>query len=261
MTGGASPSRLPRTPLVLLWRLMVAVLCVACGGLGGRKQPEDQGPNEELSVAMAELLVESGAHAQAVPVLRNALVRRPKDARLHYLLGVVLRDRAVFEQAEKELQVAVGLDPGLAPALGALAVLYDLRGQPDKAIGFHRKALLAAPRVPRFHNNHGFSRYLAADYEAAVAAYEEAIRLEPTAKTVYINLGFALAAQGSDDRALRMFRQAGTSAEAYSNLGLARELRGDSKQARRAYREALQHDPGLKVALDNLNALEQETPE
>ncbi|MCA9540750.1 MAG: tetratricopeptide repeat protein, partial [Myxococcales bacterium] len=85
---------------------------------------------------------------------------------------------------------------------------------------------------------------------------EAALRLDPNAARVYVNLGFALAAQGREDDAERAFRQALTPAEALNNLALARELRGDREAARRLYREALRADPSLNAALQNLETLE-----
>ena len=66
--------------------------------------------------------------------------------------------------------------------------------------------------------------------------------------------------QGKDEAALSAFRQALTDAEALNNLALAKELVGRPDDARRLYRDALEADPKLREALDNLSALETRPP-
>ncbi len=246
--------------------LLAGVLALsACGGarqLPGEDPPAPT-PEEEaeltgdLSVQLAQTLIEAGAHQNAVPLLRGALARDPKDPRLHYLMATVLRDRGLYRKAEEEYALSLALSPTLAPAFAGQAVLRDLQGRHDEAKGLHDRAIELSPDVPRYRNNLGFSRFLAGDLPGAIAAYEDALRLEPNAPTVYNNLGFALASAGRDTEALRMFRQALDEGSALNNLALAHELRGDPSSARRMYQEALLTDPSLRQALVNLDALDR----
>ena len=92
-----------------------------CGGATGgprdreaeikaAQQPElpplDGKVDDELRIQLAELLIHEGAHENAVPIVREALARKPQDARLHYLLGTLLRDRGVYDEAEREQTIA-----------------------------------------------------------------------------------------------------------------------------------------------------------
>lgn len=239
---------------------LLALLCLqfACSGApvkGNPKEPDEKKFDVDLSVALAEVLIEHRAHTNALPMLRRALERKPNDPRLHYLLGTLLRDRGVYNKAVHELKLAVKLDPRLAPAWSGLGMTYDMQGRYDEADAAHAEALKLKPEVARFHNNRGFSRYLAGDYEAAVKHYEEALRLAPTEGRVYVNLGFALGALGKTKKAMRMFRQTLDEAEALNNIALAHELRGDRAAAREMYEEALLIDPTLKAAAGNLETL------
>jgi len=219
------------------------------------KARQDQEKDEELAVALVETLVEAKAYSNAIPILRGALARNPKDPRLHYLMGSVLRDKGIYRQAERSLLKSLQFAPKLAASWSALGILYDLKKEHFKAESHHMKAVELAPEVPRYHNNLGFSRFLAFKTEGAIAAYEEAIRLEPSKPHIYMNLGFALARARRDEEALRMFRQAGSEAEALHNLALAQELRGEPEHARRNYRQALKQDPALDSARLKLKAL------
>ena len=239
--------------LLLLLSLGILAACASRPVQAPSPPPSD---DPELSVALAETLVEAGAHKNAVPILRGALAKRPKDARLHYLLGTVLRERGQYAQAEAELRLALNTAPTMAPAHDGLALVYALRGQHARALTHHDQAVKLAPKVPRFLNNRGFTRVLSDRLPEAISDYEAAIRLDPSAAQTYVNLGFALARQGQDADALRAFRQALTEAEALNNLALAKELAGQPDEARRLYGDALKADPGLREALDNLTTLE-----
>lgn len=250
-------------------------LALALAGCGARSTPAQEPPREPLSdgemdsaitVQLAETLISSGAAANAVPLLRRALAREPDDARLHYLLGLVLRDRGVYAEAERELNLAIRLADTqkveTAPIYSGLGILYDISGRPLDARVAHEKATQRAPDVAQFQNNLGFSYYLAGDYDAAIKCYEHALSKSPNADRVYINLGFALAAKGDEAGAMRMFKQTLTHAEALNNLALAHELQKSEagrERARALYRDALAADPGLDAATTNLEALEAET--
>lgn len=246
-------------------RFLPALLLLgACSGAPPKGEPrsnkDEAAFDMDLTVALAETLVQSGAHTNALPMLRDALRRKPNDPRLHYLLGTILRDRGLYEQAQRTLDKAVSLDPTLSPAWAALGMVHDLQRRPAAALRCHDKAIELSPEVGRFFNNRGFSKYLAGDPAGAASDLQEALRLEPTAARVYVNLGFALAAQGKDEEALRMFRQALDEAGALNNLALAHELRGEPSSALAMYRRALEIDPGQDEALLNLEALSAEAP-
>src|SRR5215831_8176526 len=106
-----------------------------------------------LRADLAEMFVERGAFDAALPLLGEALRAAPKNPRVHVLLGVVLRDRGVRDQAEIELKRALELAPGYAPALSALGVLYDQQHRFAEAQGAHRRAVAAARDCVKCWNN------------------------------------------------------------------------------------------------------------
>jgi Flp pilus assembly protein TadD len=255
--------------------VVVGGVGTGCGGASGgprdreaeikaAQQPElpplDGKVDDELRIQLAELLIHEGAHENAVPIVREALARKPQDARLHYLLGTLLRDRGVYDEAERELRLAVDLEPKLAPAQSALGILYDLQQRGAEAERHHRIALSLDETAARFHNNLGFNLYLQGRHAEAIAAYEAALKRAPTAQQVYMNLGFAYAALGREADAARMFRQAGSEADALTNLALAHELQGQPDKARTLYQKALLRDPRQSAAQKNLEALETTVP-
>lgn len=236
-------------------RGMGFVMCLATGLLGACATTHSDENNHAMAVDLAQLLVSHHAYETAVPILQRGIAENPRDAVMRRLLGTVLRDRGLFDEAQRELQIAGTLAPEDPETYAALGVLNDMRGRPLVAETFHRRALAMAPGRADFYNNLGFSLYLQhRDAEAAVA-YNEALHRDPTLRRAYNNLGFAQARLGRHEDALHSFEQAGSKAAALASLGLAYELAGDKASARGLYEEALVLDRKLVVAQRNLHNL------
>jgi len=81
-------------------------------------------------------------------------------------------------------------------------------------------------------------------YEEALAAYEQAIRLDPNYAKAYYNIGVALYDLKRYEEALAAFEQAirldPDYADAYNNKGVALDNLGKSKEAKQAYEKARQ---------------------
>ena len=172
------------------------------GGCGGGK-PKPQVDNE-LRVNLAELLIQSKAYDEALPMIRKAMQVKPNDARLYYLMGITLRDKGIYTEAESTLKHALRLDPKLAATYNAIGVLYSLTHRLKEAIAVLKRAIEINPNVARFHNNLGFAHYLSGNYEEAVKSYESSLRYAPSEKRVFVNLGFALGALQRDADARRI---------------------------------------------------------
>jgi Flp pilus assembly protein TadD len=95
--------------------------------------------------------------------------------------------------------------------------------------------------------------------QAAVANYEQALRLCPDDLDAHVNLGVALAEQGRLDEAIARWRQALALrpgyAVAHNNLGVALTQQGKAEEARASLEEALRLQPGYAEAAYNLGVL------
>lgn len=243
-------------PLLLLG----VTLTLGCGARADRttQPPEkDKTFDADLAVELADTLIRARAYENALPMLQRALGRTPNDPRLHYLRGVILRDRGLYGQARQAFSLALTLAPRMAHCHSALGILSDLEGDHVAAQRSHLRAIELQPKTAPFLNNQGFSHYLAGDWKAAEAAYRAGLNADPGASRLFLNLGFAVAAQGGrDEEALRLFRETLDEAGALNNLALAQQLRGDATAARRMFKQALQSNPSLPQALANLDALD-----
>ena len=101
--------------------------------------------------------------------------------------------------------------------------------------------------------------------EEAMAAYRQALELEPGLADAHLNLGRLLHERGQTTDAERHYRQALTAhpedATAAYNLGVALQDLGRLKDAAQAYEAALRLDPALADAHYNLAGLYEELGE
>lgn len=146
--------------------------------------------------------------------------------------------------------------PGSPEALTNLGVELASRGELERAIELHRRALSLAPGLPEPHNNLGAALRLAGRPDEAQAEFETAIRLRPKYARAHGHLANLLVQRGDAARAERHFRAAiehdPRYADARANLALLCVARGELPEALALLREALAIDPRHRGALNNL---------
>jgi tetratricopeptide (TPR) repeat protein len=137
-------------------------------------------------------------------------------------LGMVYRLQGRNEEAEKALKRAQELNPRDTCAFNELGRLYyDLEKYPE-AIQAFRSEIKLRPTAVSYHfvgNAHG---YLNEDTEA-LAAYREALRLNPKYVQIYLPLGHAANRLGRHAEAVEAYRRAieAKPDDAEAHLGLA----------------------------------------
>jgi tetratricopeptide (TPR) repeat protein len=96
-------------------------------------------------VARAHQLIQRSRPELAESELRAALIDLPNDAEVHALLGICLGDQKKWDEATREAQTAVGLDPENAMPHYALARVYSQRARYREAEQSIRTALQLWP--------------------------------------------------------------------------------------------------------------------
>jgi tetratricopeptide (TPR) repeat protein len=106
---------------------------------------------------------------KAEPNLRRALALDPADGQIHYWLGVHLRKKGRFEEAEAEDREALTLSHRADPQIWCeLAFLYWTSGRLDRMQEFMRELLVAYP-------NFGLTRFLNARLLKEQGRFDEAL--------------------------------------------------------------------------------------
>jgi tetratricopeptide (TPR) repeat protein len=142
-------------------------------------------------------------------------------------------------------------NPRDADALHLLGLVRDAEGHTAQALDLIGRAIAENPS-PRFLANRGLILARLGRLDDAVAAYRQALAVQPDHADALNNLGVALAAQGKPEEAAAAHRQALASrpgfAEAQFNLGHALGLLGDVAAAEAAFRAAFALRPALNPA-------------
>lgn len=125
----------------------------------------------------------------------------------HNSRGIELADRGWLDEAIREFQKAIELDPRSAHAHDNLATVYS-----EKQL--HREALREYLTAIELEPDSATARYNLACFlathgsEMAVAEYQEAIRLDPKYPDAHLNLGLTYADQGKVPEAMKALEAA-----------------------------------------------------
>jgi len=157
------------------------------------------GRSEALSQYTQELTTGAAAReglARAEADARHAIALAPELAESHLALGYVFEGRLAFEGASQEYERARALAPGMAKVLGMSGHFAVMMGKTTQGLTSLRHAAMLDPLARASHTTLGAALYLARQYQEAVAAFTEAIRLAPDFKYSYGGRGLALYALG-----------------------------------------------------------------
>ena len=147
--------------------------------------------NEAYHFRYGLLLTDSHAPAAGIVRLQEALKQFPKSARLWLALGIAQLTHGKNVEAESSFKQSLALDAKLVPALAYLGVTFVERGEYDKAVKFYEQAIALTPQLAALH-------YLAAetilktstpDTTRAEKYLKRATELDPTLAAAYLSWG------------------------------------------------------------------------
>jgi Tfp pilus assembly protein PilF len=137
-----------------------------------------------------------------------------------------------------------------------LAIIYDLKGQPEKSRSYYQQALKLAPKNAELYCDFGYSCYLQRNWAEGEANFRKALELNPEFARAHINLGLLLARNYHTSQALGEFAKAGLDeAASRSNLALALAQEERFAESRQQYEQALAADPKSQSAKLGLAAV------
>lgn len=166
-----------------------------------------------------------GKYEEAIKELNEALRLNPGYIEVHNNLGVTYDRRGMHEEAVNELKVALKLNPDYTEAHCNLGNIYASSGKFEEAAGELLEALRINPDFAMAHNNLGNIYALQKRNEEAIQEFKEALRINPDYASAHNNLGNVYAETGMLEDALREFQEAlrldPEFPEAYLGMGLA----------------------------------------
>lgn len=179
--------------------------------------------------------------------------------RTHYTAGRLLEQRGDFQGAIAQYRRAAALNHRYVDALNRLGVTLDRVGRFEEADQAFTDAIYVDPGAPFLRNNLAFSYMLQQRWSDAEAELRNALLLDPEFTRARVNLGLVLARQQRFDDALAAFCLALPEPDAHYNMGLAYRGQGMYAEALRSFEMALAVDPRLKVAAEQIAAIQEKT--
>jgi Flp pilus assembly protein TadD len=189
---------------------------------------------------------------EAAAELRRAVQLAPADAEAVNNLGLVLLRLKNYVSAIEVLERAVQINPNLIKAHNSLATAFQRAGRSAEAKGASRRAT----ELTMLERNQGRSMILvqsaaqrlkSEDLESALAAAQEAVKLNPSFADGHQQLGLILARTGDASGAEAAFRRVlaidRSRSAAHHEIGLIHEQTGRLASAIDEFREAVRLAP------------------
>ena len=216
-----------------------------------KKRPKDARVLFMLGTVKAQM----GNPAAAVPLLKKAAALSPDNAGVHTNLGNVLKATGDPDGAAACYRKALSIDPNSAMALSNLGSVLNLLQQPKEAEDCCRKAILLQPGMGDAHLNLGVALKATGRLEEAVDAYKQALSLSPHSSEGYCNLGNVYADLARVDEAIDCYLKATRinpgDHDVYANLGNICYDTGRKQEAVGYYEKALALNPEIREAQIN----------
>ena len=146
-------------------------------------------------------LLNEGKPSGAIAVLKTALEKDQNffDARLQLAKAYVASGK--FEQAEKEYQKLLRMNPSRADIQLELARSYIYSDKPDEALNELQRYLSAHPQTPETFELLGFGYMLQKKLDAAEQQLLQALKLEPERSSAKLGLAGIYASRGKKEEA------------------------------------------------------------
>ncbi|MFN4311889.1 MAG: tetratricopeptide repeat protein [Ferrovibrio sp.] len=194
----------------------------------------------------------AGRPAEAIALLRQAIMLNGRQPLFHSNLGELLRQSGDLEAARASLQQAILLAPKYAEAHNNYGNLLGQLGELDDAIKAYEAAIGLKPDYAEAMSNLGAALINRHDHAGAADILRRAIALNPGIAMFHKNLGIALIALGDVTGAEAAFKATfaapvklpADSVELMIALGDLERFKGDIEAALHWYHRAWQAKPG-----------------
>ncbi|HUE74635.1 MAG TPA: tetratricopeptide repeat protein [Pirellulaceae bacterium] len=200
----------------------------------------------------AELLISQQRYAQAVEVLRDALVRDPNNARVHSLLAISLAQTNQYDAATEHARQAIEQAPDSAQSHFSLAWVMVERRRWKEARQAVDSAISLAPEEARFYWMLSRIDYCQCQWRQALQAADLGLAIQPDDQGCMNMRALCHLALGDKQLAAEATQQSlerrPEDPWAHASQGWAQLTNRQSQAAMESFREALRLDPSLEWA-------------
>ncbi|NNG46746.1 MAG: tetratricopeptide repeat protein [Deltaproteobacteria bacterium] len=212
---------------------------------------------------------------QAEKTLREAITGGANYPDIHYILGLIYHQWGKLEEAVREFESSISLNPEYTEALLSLSITLGELGRYEDARAAHKKAADSITRpgmvmpgnqpagmIANLHAELGALYLALGKTEDAIAEYRKSLSVAPGFPDLRIRLAIALREAGRLEEGLAELEK--TIADrpglvsAHAQQGVILYLLGRKEEAQESWEKALYRDPRNKLVQLYLNALERE---
>jgi protein O-GlcNAc transferase len=201
------------------------------------------------------VLQAQGKFAEALEAYEQAIRLRPGDLEAAYNRAVAFQQKGLRAEAETAYRDLLRQSPNRFVCVNLGALLHE-QDRLDEALAAFDQAVALDPAYAQAHFNRGLVLAQQGRLEAALDAYREAVRLRPDYVEAATNAGIALQELGRLAEAAAAFEHAAKlrpdAPEPHNNLGIALLARGQPAEAVTAFQRALALKPDYAEAFHNL---------
>ncbi len=192
--------------------------------------------SEKLKETVNNIVNNSGSEKLVIPAVSSSSGNPSVDNTVyHFNLGVYYQKLGKIENAIKEYEAVLVLDPNNAEAHNNLGVIFREKNELDKAAKHYQFVVSLNPAMEEAHNNLGVIYYLKGNFREAGAEYRKALELNPGNLKSLINIGLVYKSQGLTQKAIEIMEDVLTEdtfqTEAHYNLAILYEEMGHQEMA------------------------------
>jgi len=203
---------------------------------------------------LARVLLLRGLSNRAARHAEAAVALVPESAEYHLILGDARLQARHLEAAEEAYRVALEFEADSPTAQAAMVWVEARAGNLRAADAYAQRARELAPDAPELMGRLGGFWEQVGHYERALAAYRDALRLDPTNPETHMHLAIQCARLGEEERVGPHLAGAGPVAEIphlRNRLGIVYAAKGDPR-AETIFRELIRRHPDYPTARRNL---------
>jgi len=209
----------------------------------------------------AEFL-EQGRQAESMEIMREYAAAGGGDARTWYIKGRFTLSTGGTDEAVRDFNRALELDPSYSDAYVGLALAAFAESEDEKGELYLRKAVQTDPRDSEALLLLGSAILERGDAQKALEVMKRAEEINPYDYNVLVNLGTVHTRAGDLREGARCYMRAAElypeKPLAYYNLGQVFYAGGQKEEAVRYLEKALKADPSYKPAVQLLHKLRNE---
>jgi tetratricopeptide (TPR) repeat protein len=235
---------------------MPSVRTISCAQDSSKPKPAGQSKSQKVANPLNDLLgeaqrdIDKNDFEAAIAPLQKVIADQPDFAFAHFQLAYVYTALKKTDEARAEYEHTLSIDPKMTEAYLDLGILL-LDKDPAAAVAPLTKAAALLPAQSRPHFLLGVALERSGNLSSAVAAFENAVVLDPQDLDTLLHLADAYLTLNRPANAETKFRSAleRQPQDSRALLGLARSLDSQKKpEAVEAYRQYFAAQPSDSVA-------------